>query len=190
MGRLKLLVPNSTVQLPFSDDTAPVRGFGANKTIIGKAGAEIWFEAELEISSEYEYTRLEAEFEYDADDPIDRIHRSRQAFGLALKIKFQTEFASCIRLWTDKRSLSVNEWNFWKILRIEFVIEKNHQVKSPIAKGVNPYFNIRHDKQQVSNLIFTLSGKKHGFTIFETIESSMIGFEASNKAPKQGNEQN
>ena len=116
MGRLKLLVPNSTVQLPFSDDTSPVRGFGANKTIIGKAGAEIWFEAELEISSEYEYTRLEAEFEYDADDPIDCIHRSRAGFWIGVKDQiFKSGWLSCIRLWTDKRSLcQCKRMEFWK----------------------------------------------------------------------------
>ena len=126
------------------------------QAIIGKAGAEIWFEAELEISSEYEYTRLEAEFEYDADDPIDCIHRSRAGFWIGVKDQiFKSEFGSPVFDCglTKDLSVSVNEWNFGKIPRIEFVIEKKNysRKKVQIAICVNPYFNIRHDKQQVSN---------------------------------------
>ena len=193
MGRLKFKLPSSTVQLPFNDDITPVRGVGENETIFGKAGAETWFTAELEVSSEYEETRLDAAFVYDANDRIDCMHRGRAGFWIGVKDEMLVEeFGSPVFDCglTEGISVSVNEWNFGEKPRIEFVTEKNNYSRKivQIAVCVSPYFNIStNGKPQVCNLEFRLSGMKHGFTNYEHLETKYNQLQANDKEePIQG----
>ena len=192
MGRLEFKLGPSPVSLPFNDEIEPIRGFGANKPIIAKAGSETWFVAELEISSEYQYTRLDAEFLYDENDPVDCIHRGRAGFWIGVKdqiasVEFGSPVFDCGL--TDDISVKVNEWNFGKKPRIEFVTEKHNYSCKKVKFGicVSPYFNVVEEKPQVCKLEFRLSGMKHGgYMMYEPLETKVISFEGSKNASIQG----